>query len=91
MNEGGSILITLAANDADGDPLVYSLMGLPQHGTLSPFDPVTRRLTYTPNASYTGPDSFGFKVDDGKLGIDTGTVAISVLAVNTQPSAQTSR
>jgi hypothetical protein len=88
VSEGTPLVITLSATDADGDPLAYSLVGTPQHGVLSSFDPVTRQVTYTPNANYTGPDSFSFKVDDGKLGVDTGTIALAVLPVNDSPTAQ---
>jgi VCBS repeat-containing protein len=42
-------------------------------------------VTYTPTASYSGPDSFTFKVNDGALDSTPGTVSITV--GNTAPVA----
>ncbi|RZL32534.1 MAG: tandem-95 repeat protein, partial [Rubrivivax sp.] len=86
--ENGSIVITLAATDADGDALTYAIPTDVQHGTLSAIDPVTHKLTYTPNANYSGPDSFVFKVDDGKTGVSSATVTLSVTPTNTAPLVQ---
>ena len=85
--EGTPIVITLAANDANGDTLAYSLGTLPTRGTLSNFDPIARTVTYTPTGNLTGPDSFTFIVNDGKLGIDSGLVSLNVLPVNDAPTA----
>ena len=41
--------------------------------------------TYTPPADYTGPDSFDYTVTDGTA-TDTGTLAITVTAVDDQPT-----
>jgi hypothetical protein len=80
-------VITLSATDANGDTLTYSIPTSATHGTLSAFDVVTRQVTYTPNAGYNGPDSFTFRVDDGKTGVDTGLVSITVTPVNQVPVA----
>src|SRR5581483_7170150 len=45
------------------------------HGTLSGTAP---NVTYTPNAGYTGPDSFTFTVSDGLLTSVPATIAIAV-------------
>ena len=42
--------------------LTYTVVANPTHGTLSGTAP---SLTYTPNASYTGADSFTFKANNG--------------------------
>ncbi|MBW8891722.1 MAG: tandem-95 repeat protein, partial [Burkholderiales bacterium] len=86
--ENGSIEITLAATDADGDALTYAIPTDVQHGTLSAIDPVTHKLTYTPDANYNGPDSFIFKVDDGKTGVSSAQVTINITPTNTAPVAQ---
>ena len=44
-------------------------------------------LTYTPALNYHGPDSFTFKVNDGKVDSNTATVAITVTPVNDAPVA----
>ncbi|MFC1635954.1 Ig-like domain-containing protein, partial [Planctomycetota bacterium] len=44
-------------------------------------------LTYIPETDYFGPDSFTFKVNDGKVDSDPATVTLSVLAANDPPAA----
>ncbi len=70
--------ITLSATDADGDPLTYTIVTQPAHGTLSGTPP---SVTYTPVAHYFGRDSFTFKANDGKLDSNVATVSISVTPV----------
>ena len=85
--EGGSVVITLAATDLDGDTLTYALPAGAQHGTLSAIDPGTHQLTYTPTPGYNGSDAFSFRVDDGKTGTSTAQVSITVTPVNQAPVA----
>lgn len=54
--------LTLAAADADGDALNFTITTLPQRGWLSGAPP---DLIFTPSNNVTGPDSFSFTVDDG--------------------------
>lgn len=70
-----SKVITLTATDPDGDALTYAIVADPSHGSLSGTPPV---VTYTPNAGYTGPDSFTFKANDGQLDSNIATVSITV-------------
>ncbi len=84
-NEDSPRVITLAANDVDGDSLTYSLIAEPIHGVLSGTPPT---LTYTPAGHYSGPDSFTFKANDGRLDSNVGTVTITVTHVNHPPVAQ---
>jgi parallel beta-helix repeat protein len=67
--------ITLAATDADNDPLTYSIVDGPTHGTLSGTPP---GVTYTPTGDYIGPDSFTFKANDGLTDGSVATVSIDV-------------
>ena len=76
--------ITLTASDADSDPLTFTMVAGPTHGTLSG---TGADRTYTPAANYSGPDSFTFKVNDGTTDSNTATVSITVSAVNDAPSA----
>lgn len=69
-----SLPITLAANDPDGDALTFTLTQ-PSHGTLSGSAP---NLTYTPAPGYFGPDSFSYKVNDGRLDSALATISINV-------------
>src|SRR3989442_8940445 len=75
--------ITLTAPDVDGDPLTYSVVTAPAHGTLSGAAPT---LTYTPAANYNGTDSFTFKANDGTVDSALATVSLTITAVNAWPS-----
>ena len=81
--KGSSVL----ANDTDGngDHLTASLVTGPLHGTLSLSSAGT--FTYHPVADYNGADSFTYKVSDGRGGVDTATVSITVNSVNDPPVA----
>jgi alpha-tubulin suppressor-like RCC1 family protein len=70
-------LITLTATDVDGEVLSYSIVTPPAHGTLSGTLP---EVTYTPALNYTGPDSFTFKANDGK--IDSNVASVSIIILN---------
>ncbi len=87
-------IITLAATDADGDTLTFSIATDPTLGTLGAISPpscvaggCTADVTYTPNANDTGPDSFTFTANDGQADSAPATVSITVTPVNDAPSA----
>lgn len=67
--------ITLVGFDEDGNGLSFVLVAQPQHGTLAGSPP---NLIYTSQASYTGVDSFTFRVNDGLLDSGVATVNIRV-------------
>ncbi len=89
---GAPITITLLADDADHDPLQFTIVDPPAHGTLGAvvvISPLQSRVTYTPPANYTGTDSFTFQVSDGRVAAnEPGTVTISIAAL-TASSAPT--
>jgi len=68
-------LITLSASDVDSSALTYSIVAGPAYGTLSGTAP---NVTYTPNAGYSGPDSFTFRASDGALDSNIATVSIAI-------------
>ena len=74
----------MTGSDADGDPLTFAVIAGPTNGTLSGAAP---NLTYTPDASYLGPDSFTFKANDGLVDSTAATVSITVTAVDDPPVA----
>ncbi len=84
LDEDSSIPITLAATDADGDPLTVTLLTQTSHGQLSGVAP---SLIYAPNKNYFGPDSFTFRVNDGLASSPPATVSIDVRPVNDPPVA----
>jgi len=44
-------------------------------------------FTYTPEAAYTGPDSFTYQISDGAFTYNTATVSLNVTAINSAPTA----
>ena len=68
--------ITLAATDANHDPLTYSVVANPTNGILTGSAP---NLVYTPNLDYAGPDAFSFKANDGQTDSLPATVTITVI------------
>jgi len=81
---GSATPLMLTASDADGDPLTYIIVSPPAHGQLSSGTGANR--TYTPNAGYTGSDSFTFKANDGLADSNVATVSITVATVVPLPS-----
>jgi large repetitive protein len=63
--------------DPDGDPLtVEGITQNPANGTVS-IAP-NGQFTYTPNAAFSGPDQFTYRISDGNGGFDTAQVFINV-------------
>lgn len=71
-----AIAITLAGNDADSDPLLFSTASSPTNGTLSGTEP---NLTYTPDPGFVGDDSFTFTAFDGVVTSTPATINITVI------------
>ncbi len=76
VTSGQSLAITLSGHSASGSPLDYSVVSLPEYGTLSGISP---NLTYTPRADFTGQDALYFTVSDGIETSQPARVAIRVL------------
>jgi hypothetical protein len=68
--------------DVDGDVLTAVLVSGPTNGTLTLN--ANGSFVYTPNAGYTGPDSFRYRASDGAL---TSNIATVNLVVNHVPVA----
>ncbi len=83
-DEDTALGITLAATDADGDALTYTIINGPSMGRLSGTAP---NLIYTPLAEVNGSDSISFRVNDGQADSNTAMVAITISAVNDAPLA----
>ena len=83
VTSGGILSIPVASllandTDVDGDLLTVTAvaMGANPHGVVQLVNGV---ITYTPNAGYTGTDSFTYSVTDGHIASPvTGTVTVTV-------------
>jgi gliding motility-associated-like protein len=83
--EDNILAIALTATDAENDPLTFSIVTLPAHGTLTGTPP---NVSYTPALNYFGADSFTFQANDGIFSsIAAGTITITVTPVNDKPIA----
>jgi uncharacterized repeat protein (TIGR01451 family) len=83
--EDTSTNLVLVGSDVEG-PVTYTILSGPTQGALGTLNSTNGAVTYTPNTNYFGPDSFTFTVSDGSL-LATGTVSITVVAVNDPPVA----
>ena len=75
-NKNTPLAITLTATDPNNNPLTYSIVTQPTHGTITAGTTASR--TYTPTTDYTGPDSFTFKANDGTVDSNIATISITV-------------
>jgi len=85
---GTSQDVAVLANDtdADGDVLtVTAVSACTSGGTAAIREGGVIR--YTPASGYSGTDSFTYTVRDGKGGVDTATVSVTVSASTTLPDA----
>ena len=96
---GGGIHFFLRALDVDGDAVTFVIVTPSLHGTVTPgtppattvgIDGIARALAqfvYSPAPEYSGPDSFVYKVNDGRVDSASVTVSIRVDPVNDPPVA----
>ncbi|MGH1429386.1 MAG: Ig-like domain-containing protein [Arenicella sp.] len=85
LDEDTIIDLQLTGTDGDNDPLSYTLQSQPQNGTLTGTAP---NLIYTPNAEFSGTDSFTFLVNDGTVDSAIATITLTVNPMNDAPIAQ---
>ena len=82
-NEDTPISGTLVATDVDSPSLIYSLSTQAAHGNVAVNADGT--YTYTPNADFTGADSFTFTANDGTADSNAATISLTVNPVNDAP------
>ena len=71
--------------DADSDPLTYSIVQPPGHGSIVVNNNI---VTYTPDLDYASADTVKFAANDGSSDSNTGSIFIKVLPVNDPPVAE---
>jgi hypothetical protein len=84
LNEDTPRMFVLRGSGNRGETVTYSIATPPAHGVVSLSG---QNAVYTPTANYNGADSFTFKVNGSSSGSATATVALSVVAVNDAPMA----
>ena len=87
---GTPVAITLSGSDTETCELTFSIVSQPSSGSVGSITAAacaagapntdTASVTYTPNAGFSGSDSFTYKVNDGSLDSAPATVSIIVSA-----------
>ena len=72
-----NVVIDVLANDTDGNGDTLTVQSVTQ-GTNGTVVNNGTDVTYSPNASWTGVDTFTYTVSDGNGGTDTATVTVTV-------------
>jgi hypothetical protein len=85
--EDSKITSRLAATDQENDPLLYTLLSTPAHGTVQLINPATGEYTYTPESNVYGNDSFTYMANDGSADSNPAQVNITISPVNDPPQA----
>ncbi|MBT5353234.1 MAG: tandem-95 repeat protein, partial [Rhodospirillales bacterium] len=87
VSEDSSVVIDVLGNDSDADGTV-SVSGIdtqPAHGTVSIGE--DGQITYTPDADYSGSDSFIYEIADEDGNTTTATVNLTVDPASDNPVA----
>ncbi len=91
VDEGQTLTVNAATgvlnndSDPDNDSLNAAVVSNPSNGTLTLDSDGS--FSYTPNANFTGSDSFTYRANDGDLSSNVATVSITVNATNTAPTS----
>ncbi|MBA4387913.1 MAG: hypothetical protein C0404_08020 [Verrucomicrobia bacterium] len=81
-----AVAVLVNDGDIDGDTLAVASVIQPAHGVAA-IPAGCTNVTYRPLANYNGDDSFAYVVSDGRGGLATGTVSVTVAGVNDSPAA----
>ena len=86
--QGTPVIIDFKANDSDPDnansQLTPTVLDSTNHGKIA-IDPVTGKLTYTPDPAFSGKDTLTYKICDPGGLCDTAIVVITVTPVLPEP------
>lgn len=87
VDEDGEVVISVLANDSDpdGDPLSVAGAGNAPNGETT-YDPAGT-VTYTPDGDFNGSDAFSYSITDGRGGVASGVITVTVNPANDNPTA----
>ena len=85
INEGSPYAGLLSGSNTDGDPLIWTIISPPTHGTFTLTNASTGACTYIPAIGQFDGAVIGFSVTDG-VATATATLTIHINRVNHQPS-----
>mgnify|MGYP001226117098 CR=1 FL=1 len=83
LEEDNAINITLTGSDPEGESITFSIVDDTDNATLTLNGNV---VNYTPNTHFNGTDIFTYKANDGTSDSNTGTVTVTVNAVDDEPN-----
>ncbi len=78
VQQGQSVSIPVLNNDndPDGDMLTVTVINAPANGSVTISE--TGIVSYTPVSGFSGSDGFVYQIDDGRGGVDSAKVTITV-------------
>ena len=83
---GSTITVALSCTESAPGPLNYALVSSPEHGTLVDFNPSSGLVDYTPQAGYSGTDTFTYTGTNSGGSGNTATVTVTVPAPHLTPT-----
>lgn len=85
--EDTPLVFNVIANDSDADADVLSVTNIAQPANGTVVQGTAGNVTYTPHANFAGNDSFTYSIADGRGGVSSAIVRITVASVNDLPTA----
>ncbi len=90
-DEDVAVTVAVTANDSDVengtvDPTSVTITSAPSNGTITAIN-ADGSVEYTPDADFSGTDTFEYQVCDLDGACDTATVTVTVNAINDTPTA----
>jgi Bacterial Ig domain/FG-GAP repeat len=88
-NQYTAVVISVLSNDTDIEGHTLTVVGVTQGANGAVLINPNGTVTYTPNANFSGGDSFTYTLSDGNGGTDTASVSLTLILVNQRPVANT--